>query len=106
MPSSVVKQENFVGRITANVSTPTVMYRLPPGDTRVDVTYPDGTTATVTPKQTQDPENTTNLAPVEVNGTEVELTNTGSFVLTGPCWVCFIVASFSGSDPISVFGTR
>jgi len=101
-----VKKENFLGELTDDVSTPTVMYLLPPGETRVDVVYPSGTTATVTPKQTKDPDNTTNLGPVEINGEEVELTNTGSFLITGPGWVCFIVASFSGTDPISVFGTR
>ena len=101
-----VKKENFLGELTANVATPTVMYHLPPGETRIDVVYPLGTTGSVTPKQTKDPNNTTNLGPIEFCGEQIVLTNTNSFSMKGPCWVCFIVDSFAGTDPIIIFGTR
>ena len=101
-----VEKEVLMGEVSANAATPTVMYRLPPGITRVDVTYPSGTTATLTPKTTQAPQNTANLAPIYADGEEVSITGTDAFEVRGPGWLCFIVASFSGSSPISIFGSR
>ncbi len=95
-----------VGTIAANAATPGDMYPLRPGMNRVDVTYPSGTTATITPKSTKDPNNTDNLAGVFVDGTELEITATNQFQIVGPGWLCFVVASFSGTDPIDVFISR
>ena len=101
-----IKKEHFVGELAANISTPDTMYPLAPGENRIDVVYPDGTAGTVTPKQTKDPNNVTNLGPVELCGDQIVLTNTYSYIAQGPGWMCFIVSGFSGSNPISVFGSR
>lgn len=100
------KLEHGVGQITEDAAVPTVMYPLKPGLNRIDVTYPNGTAATITPKSTKDPNNTDNLAPVEIDGTALEITATTQFQFVGPGWLCFGVSSFSGTDPIDVFITR
>jgi len=100
------KLDHPVGTIAANAATPVEMYPLRPGLNRVDVTYPSGTTATITPKSTKDPNNTDNLASVEIDGAALEITGTEQFQVVGPGWLCFVVASFSGTDPIDVFISR
>lgn len=95
-----------VGTIAANAATPNEMYPLLPGVNRVDVTYPSGTSATITPKSTKDPNNTANLGSVFVDGVAVSITGTYQFQVMGPGWLCFAVSGFSGANPIGVFITR
>ncbi len=99
-------KEHGIGKISGNAATPDDMYPLLPGTNRVDVTYPAGTTATITPKSTKDPNNTASLAPVVLDGSEVSITNTYQFQFVGPGWLCFIVSGYSGATSIDVFITR
>lgn len=98
-------KEHGVGTISANSPTPTDMYPLLPGINRVDVVYPAGTAATITPKTTSDPSNAANTSPVYMNGVSHQFTATNTFEIVGPGWLGFVVAGFSG-DPIEIRVTR
>jgi len=80
----------------ANETAPSFFIPIGPGEHRVDVIYGENVTGTVTPKHTVDPINPDSMNAVTVDGEELILTATGSFVVFGPCLVGFIVASLAG----------
>ena len=80
----------------ANETAPSFFIRIGAGEHRVDVVYGDNVTGTVTPKHTVEPENPDSMNAITVDGEELILTATGSFVIFGPCLVGFIVASLAG----------
>ena len=80
----------------ANETAPSFFIRVRAGEHRVDVIYGENVTGTVTPKHTVDPINPDSMNAVTVDGEELILTATGSFVVFGPCLVGFIVASLAG----------
>ena len=80
----------------ANETAPSFFIPIGPGEHRVDVIYGENVTGTITPKHTVDPTNPDSMNAVTVDGEELILTATGSFVVFGPCLVGFIVASLAG----------
>ena len=82
----------------ANETAPTYFIKVGAGEHRVDVIYGANVTGTVTPKHTVDPMNPDSMNAVTVDGEELVLTATGSFVIFGPCLVGFIVASLIGGS--------
>lgn len=82
----------------ANEAAPTYFIPIAAGEHRVDIIYTENATGTVTPKQTVDPTNPDSMSAVTVDGTELVLTGSGSFLIVGPCFVGCVVASLAGGS--------
>ncbi len=89
--------------ISADEVAPTSWMRIGQGLHRVDVEFSASASASVTPKQTSNPMNTSATHAVEKDGSAVVLTGSGSFMVHGPCYVGAIVSGLSGVENIKFF---
>ena len=81
--------------LDANAATPTKCLRVPKGTHRVDIEYGAGVTATITPRQSATTD-AAGLHACKIGADAIVLTGTDSFLIVGPCYLAFIVASLSG----------
>lgn len=99
----ILDNANYV--VAANAAAPAVFLPLKSGLNRVSVTYGDNVTGTFTPKFTTDPENPDSMDRITEDATEIVATGTRNFMVYGPGYLGFIMASLSGGT-ISVQATR
>lgn len=81
--------------LDANAATPLKCLRVPKGLHRVDVKYGAGVTGTITPRQSASADSA-DLHACKIGTDAIVLTSTDSFLIVGPCYLAFIVASLTG----------
>lgn len=87
--------------ISANEATPSSFITLGKGEYRVDFELSEGGSASITPKQTTNPRNSSALQEVTVDGTALVATSSTSFIVAGPVFIGAIVTGLSGTIKVS-----
>ena len=93
-------------RIEADSASPNVFLKIDSGVYRVAIVYGTGVTGTLVPKFTTDPENPNSYVTIQRDGTNLSLTGTDYFLLNGPGYLCWTLATLSASGFIDVQATR
>lgn len=93
-----------IQKITSDTPTPTLFLPLSGGKNRVNITFEEGSTGTITPYTTVDPSNPDGLDQLTEFGELMEITSSHHFIVHGPGYFCCSATSIAGT--INILITR